>query len=190
MYIPKELIRQIIGYLGQPDFATCLSIKFFYNSIDKDYLINRIMNPPVERGIGIQSYIKKIKPYMEQKDGQYIMPDVEKDFERFGTLHSWYKHLVGRPHWTYPVLWIGEEPRYEWDPRFSDKTGQKKLHWRFVIDYVYKEYLNGELPYELMYKYNFQLSNYFGSPSEVNEFHKRCAMYQCQEFWNELISFF
>ncbi|CAF2534476.1 unnamed protein product [Rotaria sp. Silwood2] len=60
----------------------------------------------------------------------YSRLELEKDINRFSTLHSWYKHLdyIADGEAFYIIPLIGEQPRYSFDPRISDYIG---IHWHF-----------------------------------------------------------
>ncbi|CAF3431170.1 unnamed protein product [Rotaria sp. Silwood2] len=59
---------------------------------------------------------------------------LQKDIKRFSTLHSWYKHLdyVDNGKTFYMIPLKGEQPRYDFDPRISDRIG---IHWHFWTQY-------------------------------------------------------
>jgi L-2-hydroxyglutarate oxidase LhgO len=57
------------------------------------------------------------------------MDNLKKDFIRFSTLHSWYKHIPieGRNFYIYQD--IGEQPRNLLYPAIKDTKG---IHWHFT----------------------------------------------------------
>lgn len=61
----------------------------------------------------------------------YSRRALDKDIQRFSTLHSWYKHLRfvddGVPFCMVPMK--GEQARYNFSPCISDSTG---VHWHFI----------------------------------------------------------
>jgi hypothetical protein len=68
---------------------------------------------------------KLVKRYVN-----YNRRALDKDIERFSTLHSWYKHLsfIDGGVTFYMVPLKGEQERYNFDPRISDHIG---IHWHF-----------------------------------------------------------
>jgi len=68
---------------------------------------------------------KLVKRYVN-----YNRRALDKDIERFSTLHSWYKHLDfydgGVTFYMVPLK--GEQERYNFDPCISDYAG---IHWHF-----------------------------------------------------------
>lgn len=60
----------------------------------------------------------------------YSRRALDKDIERFSTLHSWYKHLhfVDGGVTFYMVPLKGEQERYNFSPSISDPIG---IHWHF-----------------------------------------------------------
>ena len=125
------------------------------------------------------------------------MPDPVKDFKRFSTLHSWYKHLNSF-NIAYPVLMKGEEPRYSFDTSFSD-SNQENYHWRFIVLDNLEAYgyiLNGQeanvIPkdvLEFMKKYPIYISNRLGNEeSDEYKFQITVCANVCKLFWDDLMS--
>lgn len=59
------------------------------------------------------------------------MDTLKKDFQRFQTLHSWYKHLPLEGIDFYAYHEIGEQLRNGVHPQVNDISGS---HWHFSID--------------------------------------------------------
>ncbi len=76
-----------------------------------------------------------------------------KDFHRFSTLHSWYKHLpITKEPYVF-FLSTGEQERYSFDTRVTDATGQ---HWHFTKKEFFnnpdnKEYYKNISAYEVSF---------------------------------------
>ena len=56
------------------------------------------------------------------------MDTLEKDFKRFQTLHSWYKHIPLEGLDFYAYYDVGEQPRNGISPQVEDMSG---AHWHF-----------------------------------------------------------
>ena len=56
------------------------------------------------------------------------MDTLEKDFKRFQTLHSWYKHIPLEGLDFYAYYDVGEQPRNGISPEIEDISG---AHWHF-----------------------------------------------------------
>ncbi len=137
------------------------------------------------------------------------IPDPESDIERFSGLHSWYKRLPAEGVKAFPILLRGEEPRYSFNPSYSDPD-QSNFHWTLVfencIDYAklyvygtpdltsdYEEFIPDSeslIPDELktfMRRFPIHLSNEFSECSDEKSMTQRNnAVAMCHEFWNAL----
>jgi len=67
-----------------------------------------------------------------KRNVRFSRRDLDKDIERYSTLHSWYKHLSytddGDTFYLIPLK--GEQPRYHFDERIKDYNG---IHWHFSM---------------------------------------------------------
>ncbi len=120
------------------------------------------------------------------------MPECKQDIERISTLHSWYKHLAKAPVMAYPLLMIGEEPKYPFNPHFTCED-QSEFHWRIIMDYNVNGYtikLGDDCEYEqipgdvavYMQKFPIKLTASFAESAEQ---HKICEQ-MCIAFWEGL----
>ena len=126
------------------------------------------------------------------------MPDPEADILRIASLHSWYKHLYSGVK-GYPLLIRGEEPRYSWNPQFTDPD-QSNFHWTIVMDYSIDNYhvnfgstSSSYVPIpdevkEFMRKFPINLDQNFSNDDVFPESVEQCAncVSACKEFWNAL----
>jgi hypothetical protein len=98
--LPNELIVYIFGYLDLEE-----NFQSFFDYNDR--------------------FRKLVKRYVN-----YSRRALDKDIERFSTLHSWYKHLWfddgGVTFYMLPLK--GEQERYNFSPEVSDPVG---IHWHF-----------------------------------------------------------
>ena len=128
------------------------------------------------------------------KNNVPILPPVMKDIERFSTLHSWYKHM-GKFEIAYPLLLKGEEPRYPFEPRYSD-LNQSNFHWRFILSKFTKNYgitINNQhyegIPQpilEHMKKYPIYFNNELGTgPSHL--FQLKTCENVCELFYEDIV---
>lgn len=127
------------------------------------------------------------------------MPDPTQNILRISDLHSWYKHL-GNFTKAYPLLAQGEEPRYGFDPRFTDEN-RKNFHWRIVMTDNIDRYpikISDDAKYQLipddikefMKKYPIYLNSGFSSQDTENaKFLRLMCKNMCEEFWNGLVEY-
>ena len=126
-------------------------------------------------------------------DSNSKMPDPTKDIIRFSKLHSWYKHL-GKFEKAYPLLAQGEEPRYDFDPSYTD-LNQNNFHWRIILEYNMTDYkimmpdgncvqISDDVM-SFMKRFPIYLNNTF-SP-DANFQILNCQQ-MCNEFWNGMVA--
>lgn len=139
-----------------------------------------------------------MKKYIEFVfDNNTAMPDCEQDIIRLSSLHSWYKHL-GDFTIAYPLLMCGEEPRYSFDPRFTDED-QNNFHWTLVMDYDIDNYriqISNANKFitipncikNFMKQFPIYLNGHFSIQSDaINDFFRTTSKNMCAKYWDELL---
>jgi len=131
-------------------------------------------------------YVKEhILPNLKKdSDGKYIMIDPSNDFERFMGLHSWYKHFRNRIVRIYPFLFMGEEPRNEFE---TENLDNKNLHWRFWVDSEEEEELPNFVNPNHYFHLNQLFGNYDSTDKSLYKFNVKCMEKQCQMVWNDIM---
>jgi len=126
----------------------------------------------------------------KDEEGKYIIIDPSNDFKRFMRLHSWYNHFRNRVVRIYPFLFMGKEPRNEFD---RENLDNENLHWRFWVEgnnYDYEE-IEIILPDFVNPNHYFHLNQLFGNydtqSESLHKFNVKCMEKECQMVWNDIM---
>ena len=102
-----------------------------------------------------------------KKQTEFSRERLDKDIQRFSTLHSWYKHLSFENGGSlfYLIPQKGEQERYSFDRRVTDVDG---LHWWFLGS-AYARLIVDEQLRTIITRYPIRLNPFFH--------HEKCESY-------------